>query len=63
MIKIIYQIVKCWKVLKVYKSIVIKYSPKADVMAQKIEETANKMLEKVYELITMKKQNSKLLSR
>lgn len=63
MIKIIYQIVKCWKVLKVYKTIVIEYSPKADVMAQKIEETANKMLEKVYELITMKKQNSKLLSR
>ena len=63
MIKIIYQIVMCWKVLKVYKTIVIEYSPKADVMAQKIEETANKMLEKVYELITMKKQNSKLLSR
>ena len=63
MIKIIYQIVKCWKVLKVYKTIVIEYSPKADVMAQKIEETANKMLEKGYELITMKKQNSKLLSR
>lgn len=62
MIKIIYQIVMCWKVLKVYKTIVIKYSPKADVMAQKIEETANEMLEKGYELITMKKQNSKLLS-
>lgn len=52
----------CWKVLKVYKTIVIEYSPKADVMAQKIEETDNEMLEKVYELITMKKQNSKLLS-
>lgn len=43
----------CWEVLKVYKTIVIEYSPKADVMAQKIEETANEMLEKGYELITM----------
>ena len=52
----------CWKVLKVNKTIVIKYSPKTDVKDKKIEETANEMLEKGYELITMKKQNSKLLS-
>lgn len=36
-----------------YKAVVIEYSPKADNMAQKIEEKANEMLPKGYELITM----------
>ena len=36
-----------------YKTVVISYSPKADDMAQKIEEKANEMLEKGYNLITM----------
>ena len=36
-----------------YKTEVIEYSPKADNMAKKIEEKANEMLEKGYELITM----------
>lgn len=36
-----------------YKTVVIEYSPKADDMAQKIEEKANKMLQDGYELVTM----------
>ena len=36
-----------------YKTIVIDYSPKADNMAQKVEEKANEMLENGYELVTM----------
>ncbi len=36
-----------------YKTVVIEYSPKADDMAQKVEEKANEMLEDGYELITM----------
>lgn len=36
-----------------YQTLVITYTPKADAMAQKIEEKANEMLEKGYELITM----------
>ena len=38
---------------KMYKTVVIDYSPKADDMAQKIEEKANEMLQESYELITM----------
>ena len=34
-----------------YKTVVIDYSPKADNMAQKVEEKANEMLD--YELVTM----------
>ena len=34
-----------------YKTVVIEYSPKADDMAQKIEEKANKMLQDGYELV------------
>ena len=36
-----------------YKTVVIEYSPKADDMAQKVEEKANEMLESGYELVTM----------
>ena len=36
-----------------YKTVVIEYSPKTDDMAQKVEEKANEMLEKEYELVTM----------
>ena len=36
-----------------YKTIVIEYSPKADDMAQKIEEKSNEMLKEGFELITM----------
>ena len=38
---------------KMYKTVVIDYSPKADNMAQKVEEKANEMLENGYELVTM----------
>ena len=38
---------------KMYKTVVIEYSPKADDMAQKVEEKANEMLENDYELVTM----------
>lgn len=38
---------------KMYKTVVIDYSPKADDMAQKIEEKANEILQEGYELITM----------
>ena len=38
---------------KMYKTVVIEYSPKADDVAQKVEEKANEMLENDYELITM----------
>lgn len=36
-----------------YKTIVIEYSPKADDMAKKIEEKANEMLQKGFELVTV----------
>ena len=36
-----------------YKTVVIDYSPKADNMAQKVDEKANEMLENGYELVTM----------
>lgn len=36
-----------------YKVVVIDYSPKADSMAQKIEDKANEMLNYGYELVTM----------
>ena len=36
-----------------YKTIVIEYSPKADDMAKKIEEKANEMLQKGFELVTL----------
>ena len=39
--------------VKMYKTVVIEYSPKADDMAQKVEEKANEMLQDGYELITM----------
>ncbi|MFQ8987598.1 MAG: hypothetical protein ACLR6T_02775 [Intestinibacter sp.] len=35
------------------KTIVVEYSPKADDMAQKVEEKANEMLQEGFELITM----------
>lgn len=38
---------------KMYKTVVIEYSPKADDMAQKVEEKANEMLQDGYELVTM----------
>ena len=51
---------KRWKIKKIklgggnmYKTVVIEYSPKADNMAQKIEEQANEMLSNGYELVTM----------
>lgn len=31
-----------------YKTVVIEYSPKADDMAQKVEEKANEMLHHIY---------------
>ena len=36
-----------------YKTVVIEYSPKADDMAQKIEDKANEMLKNGYELVSM----------
>ena len=36
-----------------YKTVVIEYSPKADEMAQTVEEKANEMLQDGYELVTM----------
>lgn len=36
-----------------YKTVVVEYSPKAENMAKKIEETANDMSKDGYELITM----------
>ena len=36
-----------------YKTVVIEYSPKADDMAKKVEEKANEMQKKGYELVTM----------
>ena len=36
-----------------YKNVVIEYSPKADDMAKKIEEKANEMLQKGFELVTV----------
>ena len=38
---------------KMYKTVVIEYSPKADDMAQKVEEKSNEMFQDNYELITM----------
>lgn len=38
---------------KMYKTVVIGYTPAADSMAQKIEDKSNEMLSKGYELITM----------
>ena len=35
-----------------YKAVVVDYSPKADNMAEKIEEKANGMLQEGYELVT-----------
>ncbi len=34
-----------------YKTVVIKYTPRAKNMAKKIEEKANEMLEKGFELV------------
>ena len=39
-----------------YKTVVIEYSPKADNMAEKIEEKANEMLQNGYVLIDTVKQ-------
>ena len=39
--------------VKMYKTVVIEYSPKADDMAKKVEEKANEMQKKGYELVTM----------
>ena len=39
--------------VKMYKTVVIEYSPKADDMAQKVEEKSNEMFQDNYELITM----------
>ncbi len=36
-----------------YKTVVIEYSPKANAMAQKIEEKSNVMLLDGYELVTI----------
>ena len=36
-----------------YKTVVIEYSPKADNMAQRVEEKANEMLKDGYELETL----------
>lgn len=41
-----------------YKTVVIEYSPRADIMANKIEEKCNEMLENGYELITISITNS-----
>mgnify|MGYP000692363582 CR=1 FL=1 len=38
---------------KIYKTVVIKYTPAVDSMDEKIEEKSNEMLSKGYELITM----------
>ena len=35
-----------------YKTVVVEYSPKADNMAEKVEEKANEMLSDGYELVT-----------
>ena len=35
-----------------YKTVVIEYSPKADNMAEKIEEKANEMLKEGYTLVS-----------
>lgn len=35
-----------------YKTVVIKYSPKAREMASKVEETANEMEKKGFELVS-----------
>ena len=38
---------------KMYKTVIIEYSPKANDMANKVEEKANEMLQNGYELVTM----------
>lgn len=38
---------------RMYKAVVIEYSPKADNMAQRVEEKANEMLKDGYELVTL----------
>ena len=60
MIKIFTIQIKFWYNKKVdcflggdmYKTVVIEYSPKADDMAQKIEDKANEMLKNGYELVS-----------
>ncbi len=39
--------------VKMYKAVVIDYSPKTDDMAQKVEEKANVMQKDGYEFVTM----------
>ena len=39
--------------VKMYKTVVIEYSPKAEKKKKKVEEKANEMLQDGYELITM----------
>ena len=39
--------------VKMYKTVVIEYFPKADDMAQKVEKKANEMSQEGYELVTM----------
>lgn len=41
-----------------YKTVVIEYFPKSNIMAKKIEEKSNEMLKDGYELITMSITNS-----
>ena len=41
-----------------YKTVVIGYAPIADIMAKKVEEKSNEMLEDGYELVTMSITNS-----
>ncbi|MEF2845800.1 MAG: hypothetical protein ACLU06_06670 [Eggerthellaceae bacterium] len=36
-----------------YKAVVIEYSPKANNMAEKIEDKSNEMLQQGFELVTM----------
>ena len=40
-----------------YKTVIIEYSPKTDIMAKKVEEKSNKMIENGYELVTMSTTN------
>lgn len=41
------------EVKKLYKAVVIEYSPKAENMSQKIEEKVNEMLNDGYVLVTI----------
>ena len=36
-----------------YKTVVVEYSPKANNMAEKIEQKANEMLQQGFDLVTM----------